>query len=221
MDDDFDAQVSSVSALGEPVRRDLYRFVVAQREPVGREEAAAGVGVAHHVAKFHLDKLEHDGLLEAEYRRPPGRTGPGAGRPTKLYRRSARDISISLPERQYDLAGRVLAAAVTAAGRSGTPLDKALRTAATDTGRALASSPDQSVVEVLTGHGYEPFETDSGFALANCPFHSLARDYTELICGLNLDLVRGLLRGLGSTELRARLDPAPDRCCVTLVRSAG
>ena len=73
--EDFDAQVARVAALGEPVRRSLYRFVVAQPDAVSREQAAAGVGVAHHVAKFHLDRLESDGLLEVEYRRPPGR-GP-------------------------------------------------------------------------------------------------------------------------------------------------
>src|SRR5665213_1103563 len=101
--DDFDLQVSSVAALGEPVRRALYRYVVEQGKPVSRDEAAAGVGVARHVAKFHLDRLEEDGLLEAEFSRPPGRrAGPGAGRPSKLYRRSSHELSVSLPERQYD-----------------------------------------------------------------------------------------------------------------------
>jgi len=78
-----DTALRSVASLGEPVRLTLYRYVVAQAEPVSREQAAAGVGVAHHVAKFHLDRLEDDRLLEVNYRRPAGRTGPGAGRPTK------------------------------------------------------------------------------------------------------------------------------------------
>src|ERR1051325_6417038 len=120
--DAFDKQVTSVAALGEPVRRELYRFVVAQPEPVSREQAAAGVGVPHHVAKFHLDKLEEDGLLDVEYRRPPGRRGPGAGRPAKLYRRSARPIAVNLPERRYELAGDILADAITAAQQAGLPV---------------------------------------------------------------------------------------------------
>src|SRR3569833_1547391 len=111
MSDEFAADVASLAALSEPVRRALYRFVVAQDRPVSRENAAAGVGVPHHVAKFTLDRLVADGLLDVEYRRPPGRSGPGAGRPTKLYRRAARRFAVSLPERHYDVVGRILAEA--------------------------------------------------------------------------------------------------------------
>src|SRR5680860_1382324 len=74
---DFDARVTEIAALGEPVRRALYLWLVAQPEPVTRDDAAAGAGVARHVAKFHLDKLVDEGLLEVEYSRPPGRGGPG------------------------------------------------------------------------------------------------------------------------------------------------
>src|SRR5437763_14146356 len=88
---DLDSRLDRLAGLGEPVRRALYRFVVAQGAPVSREQAAAGLDVAHHVAKFNLDRLVEDGLLEAEYRRPEGRRGPGAGRPATLYRRAAAD----------------------------------------------------------------------------------------------------------------------------------
>src|SRR3954451_11957488 len=117
MSDEFAADVAGLAALSEPVRRSLYRFVVAQDRPVSREDAAAGVGVPHHVAKFHLDRLASDGLLDVEYRRPPGRSGPGAGRPTKLYRPRARDIPGRLPEGRYDLSGQVMAEALTIAAR--------------------------------------------------------------------------------------------------------
>src|SRR6185437_10558045 len=81
----FDQQVDRIAALGEPIRRALYRYVITEPNPVGREQAATAVGVPLHVAKFHLDKLEADGLLDSEYSRPPGRSGPGAGRPAKRY----------------------------------------------------------------------------------------------------------------------------------------
>ena len=55
---------------------------------MGRDQAAQGVGVPTHTAKFHLDRLVDEGLLEVEFRRLSGRTGPGSGRPAKLYRRS-------------------------------------------------------------------------------------------------------------------------------------
>ncbi|MGH9075252.1 MAG: helix-turn-helix domain-containing protein, partial [Acidimicrobiales bacterium] len=133
----LDAQILGVAALAEPIRRTLYRFVVSQAEPVSREEAATGAGVAHHVAKFHLDRLVTDGLLEVEYRRPPGVGGPGAGRPAKRYRRSSSEVAVTLPQRHYELAGRLLASAVAQATSDGVPVDEALSRVAQDEGRAL------------------------------------------------------------------------------------
>jgi predicted ArsR family transcriptional regulator len=222
-DADLDAQLSSVASLAEPVRRTLYRYVIAERAPVSREQAATAVGVAHHVAKFHMDKLEQDGLLRTEYSRPPGRTGPGAGRPTKLYSRADRQVDVSLPQRHYDLAGLLLAEAITTAERSGTPVDTAVRTAAAEAGHAIAErcAPDATVASALADNGFEPYSTDSGLALANCPFHRLAQRYPDLVCGLNLHLIRGLVGGLGATDVRAKLDPSQDRCCVVLTQPAG
>lgn len=227
-----DTALRSVASLGEPVRRMLYRYVVAQAEPVSREQAAAGVGVAHHVAKFHLDRLEDDRLLEVDYRRPAGRTGPGAGRPTKYYRRAAGDIAVSLPERHYDLAGRIMAQAITTVAQSGTPLPDALHQAAVTNGTKLgkdaaeAAGPRPSraavtsaICDVLDDNGYQPNASATCITLANCPFHSLAQDYTNLVCGINLDLVGGLLGALDDTAWQANLDPAPDRCCVTITRT--
>ena len=121
------------------MRRALYRWVVTQAEPVSRDQAAAGAGVPRHTAKFHLDRLVADGLLEAEFRRLTGRRGPGAGRPAKLYRRSARQVSVTLPPRQYELAAQIMAAAL---DRGGTP--EALAAAAADLGR-LAGSAGESL----------------------------------------------------------------------------
>ena len=231
--DDFDERVRGIAALGEPVRRALYRYVVAQREPVSRDQAAGGAGVARHVAKFHLDKLVEDGLLDVEFRRPAGRRGPGAGRPAKLYRRSAREVAVSLPARHYELAGRLLAQAIVDADREGVPVADALQDAARAAGRDLGrrareragSRAGRSAVlaaatDVLSECGYEPRTDAEGLTLANCPFHALAQDYTDLVCGMNLELMNGLVDGLERSPLRAHLEPAPDRCCVCL-RSAG
>ncbi len=229
--DDFDTRVAGVAALGEPVRRALYRYVVAQPGPVSRDQAAEGVGVPRHVAKFHLDKLEDDGLLEVEFRRPAGRGGPGAGRPAKLYRRSPRELAVSLPERRYELAGRVMAQAILDAERDDLPIAEALHATAAGAGRVLGeearrragSRAGQVALQVaartvLAEHGYEPRTDPDGLTLTNCPFHALARDYTDLVCGMNLDLVDGLLARLERANLEARLDPAPGRCCVTVRR---
>ncbi len=226
---DFEAGVTAVAALAEPARRALYAFVSGQEEPVSREQAATGAGVARHVAKFHLDKLVEDGLLDFEFRRPAGRRGPGAGRPAKVYRRSQREISVSLPERRYEFVGRLLAEAVTDAERDGVPVSVTLRGRARRSGRSLGEDARQrvgslrresalrdAVIHVLKECGYEPRHDAAGVSLVNCPFHSLAQDFTDLVCGMNLDLMEGLLEGLGGTKLVAGLDPAPGRCCVRL-----
>jgi predicted ArsR family transcriptional regulator len=213
---DLDARLDRVAALGEPVRRALYRFVAAQPEPVTREQAAAAVGVAQHTAKFHLDRLVDGRLLEAGYRRPPGRGGPGAGRPAKVYRRSGTDLDVSLPERRYDLAGRLLVKAVAQAERTGAPVSEALRAVATQAGRSAGTQAAAGLFDVLEADGYEPRRAGDGITLANCPFHALAREATEVVCGMNRAYLEGMLGGIGDTGLAARLDPAPGRCCVRL-----
>ena len=224
--DDFVSQVSGVSTLAEPARRALYLYVAAQPEAVSRDQAAASTGLPRHTAKFHLDKLVEEGLLDTEFRRLTGRRGPGAGRPTKLYRRSARQVAITLPPRHYDLAGQILAGAVEDAARDGAPVLEAVQRAATAAGRRLAAeqglrdggsaAPLNDVTAVFDAHGYEPRALGDVVVLRNCPFHALARDHTALVCGMNLHLITAMLDELGHPEVQARLDPAPDRCCVTL-----
>ena len=230
--DDFAAQVSGVGALAEPARRALYLYVVGQPEPVSRDQAAMGAGLPRHTAKFHLDKLVVDGLLDTEYRRLSGRRGPGAGRPTKLYRRSSRQVAITLPPRHYDLAGQILARAVEDAARDGIPVLQAVQRAAAETGHRLGAAQRprdersatvlddaaalEAVAAVLTAHGYEPRVQGDRVVLANCPFHALAREHTALVCGMNLHLIDALLDELGRRDVITGLDPAPQRCCVTL-----
>jgi predicted ArsR family transcriptional regulator len=231
--ENFETRVAGVAALGDPIRRALYEFVVRQGAPVSRDQAAAGVEIARHTAKFHLDKLENEGLLEVEFHRPPGRRGPGAGRPAKFYRRSSREIAVSLPERRYDLAGHLMARAITTSQQDGAPVTDALREAARAFGRTLAEQVQQrvgvaasqaavaeAVRDVLADSGYEPRGTATALSLANCPFHSLAQEYTALVCGMNEDLIQALLEALPATELRAYLEPEPGRCCVTLKAAA-
>ena len=106
--------LASLSSLDDPVRRRLYEVVCERAEPVGRDEAAAAAGVGRALAVYHLDKLVEAGLLTASYQRPPGRSGPGAGRPAKLYLRSDREFAVTVPPREYELAARLLVQAVEA-----------------------------------------------------------------------------------------------------------
>jgi predicted ArsR family transcriptional regulator len=239
--DDFAAQVRGVGALAEPARRALYLYVVAQPGPVSRDQAAAGTGLPRHTAKFHLDKLVADGLLDTESRRLSGRRGPGAGRPTKLYRRSRRQVAVTLPPRHYDLAGQILATAVEDAARDGVPALEAVQRAAADAGHRLAAAHRvrdegsaplddpaalhaaalDDVAAVLETHGYEPRVQGDRVVLANCPFHALAREHTALVCSMNLHLISALLDELRRRDVQTGLDPAPQRCCVTLTAKPG
>jgi predicted ArsR family transcriptional regulator len=221
----LEARVSAVAALEEPTRRRLYDHVVRQPGPVTRDDAAAALELPRTTAAFHLDRLADAGLLDVVYQRRTGRSGPGAGRPSKLYRRSNRQVAVSLPERRYELAGRLLAAALENAERSGDSPRKALERRARqlgqelgETARATQGNDDSgdTLRRMLEDYGFEPRAEGTGIVLSNCPFHALAQQHTDIVCGMNLCLLDGLLDGLAATGLRARLEPAPDRCCVRL-----
>src|SRR5579884_1286982 len=130
--------MTALAALGDPLRRDLYRFAASAPDAVSRDQAAGQVGVSRAVAAFHLDKLADLGLLEVEYRRPPGRRGPGAGRPAKFYRPSRHDLAFSIPPRDYELAAWLLAEALTVSDRERLPVSRALRAVAREFGQSLA-----------------------------------------------------------------------------------
>lgn len=223
-----DRDVAGIGALSDPLRRRLYLFVCAQQEPISRELAADALGLAPHQAKFHLDRLERDGLLDSSYARMSGRTGPGAGRPSKLYRRADREVAVSLPDREYQLAGTLMADAIAESAEAGTPVIEALQRLAHTYGRrlgdiAVGDNPPRTAkaalaraVETLTENGYEPHPDDGRVVMANCPFHALAQAQTQLVCQMNHALIGGLTDALGPHRPVAELEPAPDRCCVVL-----
>ena len=225
-----DHGITEIAALDQPVRRHLYWLLVERDDWVGRDEAADAVGIPRSVAAFHLDKLAEAGLVATRFERPPGRSGPGAGRPAKKYRRAEREIAVSLPDRRYDLAGSLLADAVADTMATGRPVEAALAEAARTTGRAMgeaireelgpgapAAASRPGAVRALERLGYEPHERGDEVVLANCPFHALAERHRALVCGMNLQLLGGLAEGLHAEELLApRLAPEAGMCCVRL-----
>lgn len=230
-DDEFDSQLEAVSLLADPVRRSLYRHVADQSEAVSREEAARATGISRILAAFHLDRLVEAGLLDAIYRRLSGRTGPGAGRTSKLYRRARREIRLTLPERRYDLLAGVLAEALEPQREPAT--EERLVAAAKRVGARLASEARDRAkeaggprdglrhgLEVLAETGFEPIQEGDQITLRNCPFDALAQGHRELVCGVNLSLMEGFVEGLNPSGLAAQLQPADGRCCVQL-RVAG
>jgi predicted ArsR family transcriptional regulator len=216
-----DEDLGVVSLLDEPVRRRLYDWVVAQAHPVGREEAAKATGVTRALAAFHLDKLAGAGLLDAGYQRLSGRTGPGAGRPARVYSRASREFSVSVPDRKYERAAQLFASALEKIGDG--PVPGPLRAAARELGesigtRAAPRIASKRLMAALEAGGYEPQADETGtIRLRNCPFDALAQQHRSLVCGTNLALAEGITRGVGTDDWQPLLDPQPGYCCVTFV----
>jgi predicted ArsR family transcriptional regulator len=258
--------LASLSSLDDPVRRRLYEVVIRQPGPVNRDEAASAAGVGRALAVYHLDKLVESGLLAASYQRPPGRSGPGAGRPAKLYSRSDREFAVTVPPREYELAARLLVQVVAddPSGRSRAALGEAARRLGAELGGTFGPAEDghgpaavgaggpgpaavgaggpgpaavgaggpgeasgvepeggdaaaRDVKAVLAQQGYEPVRGSGGvIRLRNCPFHQLAESHRDVVCGMNLALVEGLVTGLGADGWRPVLDPQPGHCCVAI-----
>ena len=219
--------IDAIGLLDEPVRRALYDWVVAQGRPVGRDEVAAAVAVSRSLAAFHLDRLAEAELLSVSYRRLSGRTGPGAGRPAKLYARGEREVRVSLPERRYDVAASIMADTLEAMSNELPPdtLRAAAHRVGEDVGAAArqAAGPHPSrarrrreLLGALGGRGYEPREVDGAIRFGNCPFHALVANHRDLVCGMNLALAEGVLDGLGDDAATARLDQQPGLCCVAI-----
>ncbi len=217
--------LSDLAVLAEPVRRRLYLHVTAQADPVSRDEAAAAMGIGRSLAAFHLDRLVEAGLLATEFRRLGGRTGPGAGRPSKLYRASDRAVRAVVPQRRYEVAAELFAEALSspsegpeglsdAAATYGNQLREEARRRAGP--RAGARRRLEALRSVLSDAGYLPFDREGELRMRNCPFHDLAQRHRQLTCGMNLALVRGMLDGANLAAESARLDWQPGLCCVAI-----
>ena len=220
--DERAAQLSDLEALGvlaEPTRRRLYECVAEAETPITREAAARTTGVDRSLAAYHLDKLAGHGLLEASYSRPPGRVGRGAGRPAKRYRRAAREFVSRTPPRDYRLLAELLVEAVDAGE---VDLAASIERTARDVGRRLGAAAagdgtEQTVQALLRSRGYEPVEAEPGvLRLRNCPFDGIAARHPDLVCGLNLALIKGILDAQEAEGTSAVLAPEAGACCVVI-----
>ena len=221
--------IEAIGLLAEPVRRALFEFVARSPDPVDRDHAAAGVGVGRPLAAFHLDRLARAGLLEVEFRRRSGRSGPGAGRPAKFYRRSGDGVDVSLPPRRYGLAARIYAqalermpnaggvdAVIETAAEEGARLGRAARSVEESDGRSVDAA---TVDRLLADLGFEPETDDAGVRrLRNCPFNDLVADHREVSCNANLAMLGGIASTLPEAGLEVRREDTPGYCCVAFDR---
>jgi predicted ArsR family transcriptional regulator len=205
----------AVAALVDRSRRALYDYVRRQDHPVSREEAADAAQMSRNLAAFHLDKLVDVGLLRARYEAP--RDQPrGRGRAPKVYEPAGDGVSVTIPQRRYELIAAILADAVaTDPGDA----ERAAMRISRERGHSLGSQLREASADlgtVLAGLGFEPERHEATVLLHNCPFHALAERQTALVCGLNHAFVDGLVDGLHADGVRTRLVPHPSACCVEL-----
>ena len=202
----LDADLGAIGSLSDPTRRRLYVFVSRSREPIGRDEAADALGIPRQTAAYHLDRLAEEGLVDVEFLRRSGRTGPGAGRPAKFYKRTDRDHEVSLPPRRYGLAARILLEVVS----MGAIKRKDLAAAAHRIGTELG---EVGLDQALRQTGYDPVTEEGEIRFRNCPFHILKTQDQRTVCNLNLGLVEGMLEASGDKR-KAYLEPSETYCCV-------
>jgi len=213
-------QAAAVAALRDPMRRALFDAVARSETPVSIDDVVRATATPKSTAALHLDRLVELGVLAVGFERRSGRTGPGAGRPAKVYLAVGAEIAASIPARDYELMGEVFAGALEAAeanAATGSVTD-AVRDAAAAHGEELIREHGD-LDSALRAVGYEPIVGDDGVtSLTNCPFHRLASAHAALVCHANLALVGAMVADDDGRD--AVLAPALGRCCVQLVPSA-
>lgn len=223
----LDRAIDALALLGDGIRRKMYFLIRDARRPLSREEVAREMGISVKLAAFHLERMTRNGLLSAHYARPPGRSGPGAGRTARYYQPGKQEMEVSLPERRYERMAEMLAEAVKKSG------DRAVRAAAEiarEKGRGagrgvrrISKNPSSRAAvlrgakKVLSEEGFEPYVTAPGeMRLKNCPFHALSAEAPEVVCRMNHEYIGGLVDELGGGGIEVILDPQPGECCVRL-----
>ena len=213
---DLNETIVRLGVLDDAVRRASYLAVRTAGRPLSRAEVADEVGISVRLAAFHLEKLLSEGFLEATYERDERSV---VGHPAKRYRPTGLELEVSIPPRRYDLAAEILAEALDeefADLPQETLADVAAEYGREVGRRARARNGDSRLLSALRVIGYEPVTTGDDVVLRNCPFKHVAEARPEIICGMNLAFVAGVLAGTQSRSLHAVLSPATDRCCVVI-----
>ncbi len=224
--DSLARDIASLSTLDDPVRAAIFFHLARSGDDVSRDQAARAFGITRRAAAFHLDKLAKAGLVDVAFKRLTGRTGPGAGRSSKIYGRSGRHLNVSIPARNYELIARLLVSAVlrTEGASAAFLLEPQARAFGVSIGAAARQQvrPRLSrkrlmavLADELTSLGFEPFADGKGMLrLGNCPYHDLARENVDFVCSMNLAVMQGVIEGLDLALVSPALERIEGMCCV-------
>jgi predicted ArsR family transcriptional regulator len=199
--------MDELEAVGEPELRDALLFARAQPRRISADELAAAQQVHRNVARSRLERLVKAGLLVVGFERRTGRSGPGAGRPAKVYAVTPELAAIEFPARRYESLLGLLVDAIPAANKTGE-----LRAVGAAFGRQLADSARlrpartlqagfERMCEAVRRLGYQASVaevTDRGAVILTptCPLRPLIRTRPDAA-----EIDRGMWSGLATRAL--------------------
>ncbi len=200
------------SALGQR-RSEVLQLLRSCAEPLGVATTADRMGLHPNTARFHLDALVAAGLARRtmEPRGTPGR-------PRAFYR------AIPTTEAELERAGAALLADILAGSwMHWVPQpEQAAVSCGQEWGRYLTErrAPYESIDElaararlltILEELGFDPVAERSQegdrLVLRSCPFLDLALTYPQVVCGVHLGLMRGIVAELDAPLAVTRLEP--------------
>ena len=213
---DFDRALGELTgALGDPTRRAIYLTVRESEEPITAARISELFGIHPNVARHHLDRLMADGYLQTGTR--PDSRPAGVGRPPRVFEATDTDVSIAYPARRHDLLAELLVRVVErldpeqgprVAEEVGRAYGEELAAAVGLSGETGLTPALDAVARALTGVGFD-FTADAaqGRLLSGvCPFGRTATTHPELVCRLDLGIVKGLMAAAGGK---------PDKVAIT------
>ena len=200
--------MNRLDGISAPELRSALFYVRSAPGPVTADDAAVGLGVHRSVARGRLERLLRAGLLTAEFSRRSGRSGPGAGRPAKLYSAAPEPEALEFPPRHLPALVARLVDELPGDGR-----ERALRRAGEDFGRSLAHEaglrPEarledalERVCAAVRSLGFQAtlqeLEGDTAvISTATCPLRPLVTERAEAA-----EIDRGMWAGLVERGVR-------------------
>lgn len=203
--------------LAQPTRARLFRML-ADDGPAATEDLAATLDRHPNGIRIHLEKLRRAGLVASVRERR------GRGRPRDLWSIDpAADPGGSGPTAYRDLS-KWLAGAISDGPAGPEHIERRGREVGNELARrgSTKSNPLTRFQNALAAMGFQPGPaTGSGpqttFRLGNCPYREVARENSELVCGLHRGITEGFLEqvdpGSSLTRFEAK-DPDQAGCLI-------
>jgi predicted ArsR family transcriptional regulator len=206
-----------------PSRARVLALLQDAGEALSARDVGDRLGTHPNSVRFHLDALVSDGLVVRgrEARDSPGRPqvtyAAAAGSPTvtgRRYRLLADTLATFLTEQLADPSA--------AAVKTGRAWSRSLSLPERRRGRTAEDDALDVLVGSLDSLGFESRvvrdATSLRIAVSHCPFLEVAEEHEDVVCGLHLGLMRGVLEQRESSLEVQDLEPLvePSLCLAHL-----